>query len=165
MFPEFDATASRTNLCYLTLEHVHGQMHSDLTGRFPVASTQGNNYILVCYDFDSNAILVEPLTDRRATTITAAYQKIYQRLINGGCKPQFQRLDNECSKLLEELMQSLQIDFQLVPPHDHRRLAAEQAIRTFKNHLIAGLCSTNNDFPMQLWDRLIFQCTLTLNLL
>ena len=57
------------------------------------------------------------------------------------------------------------IDCQIVPPGVHRRNAAERAIRTFKNHFIAGLCSTNPNFPMKLWDRLIPQAEITLNLL
>ena len=164
-FPEQLSDGKRTHETFLSMIEVSGQLHSDLTGRFPVASTQGNNYLLVCYDYDSNNILVEPLTDRRATTQVDAYKKIYQRLINGGCRPQMQRLDNECSHLLQDLFKAMNIDFQLAPPYDHRRLAAERAICTLKNHFIAGLCSTDRDFPLQLWCNLIYQCELTLNLL
>jgi len=57
------------------------------------------------------------------------------------------------------------IDYQLVPPHLHHRNAAEQAIRTFKNHFIAKLCSTNKDFLIRLWDQLLPQAELSLNLL
>ena len=59
------------------------------------------------------------------------------------------------------------IDYQLVPPHVHRRNAAERAstIRTFKNHFVATLCSTDPAFPLFLWDRLLPQAMLTLNLL
>ena len=57
------------------------------------------------------------------------------------------------------------IDFQLTPPGIHRRNAAERAIRTFKNHLIAGLCSTDPKFPLYLWDKLLPQAMITLNLL
>jgi hypothetical protein len=57
------------------------------------------------------------------------------------------------------------IAFQLAPPHCHRRNAAKRAICTFKNHFIAGLCSTNRDFPLNLWDKLLPQCLLILNLL
>ena len=52
-----------------------------------------------------------------------------------------------------------------MPPHVHRRNAAERAIRTFKNHFIAGLCSTDKGFPLTLWDKLLPQAELTLNLL
>lgn len=55
------------------------------------------------------------------------------------------------------------MDYHLVPPHNHRRNAAERAIRTYKNHFLAGLASVHPDYPISQWDRLIFQSTLTLN--
>jgi len=67
--------------------------------------------------------------------------------------------------VLQEFLTEEGVDFQLVPPHLHHCNAAEWAIQTFKNHFIAGLCSTNKDFPIHLWDRLIPQAELTLNLL
>ncbi len=57
------------------------------------------------------------------------------------------------------------IIYQLVPPHVHRRNAAERAIQTFKNHFLAGLASTDSTFPISEWDRLLPQAQLTLNLL
>ena len=62
-------------------------------------------------------------------------------------------------------MQDHNITFQMVPSHQHRRNAAERAIRTFKNHLLAGLATCHPDFPIREWDRIIPQCELTLNLL
>jgi hypothetical protein len=56
------------------------------------------------------------------------------------------------------------IYYQLVPPHIHWRNNAERAIQTFKNHFIAGLCSVDSKFPLKLWDKLLPQSTLTLNL-
>ena len=62
-------------------------------------------------------------------------------------------------------MQEQKIDYQLVPPDIHCCNAAKRAIRTWKNHFISGLCSTNADFPLYLWDKLIPQATISLNLL
>ena len=47
----------------------------------------------------------------------------------------------------------------------HRCNFAERSIRTWKNHFIAGLCSTDSQFPMHLWSRLLPQATLTLSML
>jgi hypothetical protein len=47
-----------------------------------------------------------------------------------------------------------------VPPHLHRKNAAERVIRTFKNHFVAGLCSVDKQFPMHLWCELLPQATL-----
>jgi hypothetical protein len=49
-------------------------------------------------------------------------------------------------------------DYQLVPPGNHRRNAAERATRTFKNYLIAALATCHPDFPLNLWCSLIDQC-------
>ena len=38
-------------------------------------------------------------------------------------------------------------------------------MRTFKNHFIAGLCSVNPDFPLQIWDILLYQATITLDIM
>jgi hypothetical protein len=35
-----------------------GQIYTDQTGRFPVVSRKGNKYIMILYDYDSNAILI-----------------------------------------------------------------------------------------------------------
>jgi hypothetical protein len=57
------------------------------------------------------------------------------------------------------------VEFKLVPPHCHRHNAAERAIRTFKEHFVAGLASIDPTFPLHLWDRLLPQAKITLNLL
>jgi hypothetical protein len=57
------------------------------------------------------------------------------------------------------------VEYQLVPPHYHRRNAAERAIRTFKEHFLAGLSSVHPTFPLHLWDRLLPQAYITLKLL
>eukprot|EP00978_Attheya_sp_CCMP212_P038542 scaffold191999_cov45-Attheya_sp.AAC.1 len=47
----------------------------------------------------------------------------------------------------------------------HRQNNAEHAIQTFKNHFLAGLCTVDTSFPLQLWDRMLQQANLTLNML
>ena len=74
-------------------------------------------------------------------------------------------LDNEVSQLIKEYNQEQNINYQLVPLHTHRRNAAERAIRTWKNHFIATLCTTSSTFPMHLWCRLVPQATMTLNMM
>ena len=52
-----------------------------------------------------------------------------------------------------------------MPPGCHRRNAAEVAIRNFKAHFLSILAGTAEDFPLALWDRLLPQAEITLNLL
>jgi hypothetical protein len=88
-----------------------------------------------------------------------------QELVARGLKPKLMKLDNEASKLLKDYLHQQDITFQLVPPYSHRQNSAERAIRSFKDHLIAGLCSTDKSFPMHLWDRILPQAVITLNML
>ena len=55
--------------------------------------------------------------------------------------------------------------YQLVTVHDHRTNLAEHAIQTFKDHFMAILDGTDQGFPTRLWDELIEQTVITLNLL
>jgi hypothetical protein len=82
-----------------------------------------------------------------------------------GLKPKLMKLDNEVSKWLKTYLHQQYITLQLVPPYSHRQNSAERAIRSFKDHLIAGLFSTDRSFPMHLWDRLLPQAVITLNML
>jgi hypothetical protein len=94
-----------------------------------------------------------------------AYGSIHQELTVNGFKPKLQTLDNEASTALKNFFTDNDIAYQLVPPHCHRRKAAERAISTFKEHFVAGLSSVDPSFPMHLWDRLLPQAEITLNLL
>ena len=155
----------RTHHIYAECQTITGKVGSDQTGRFIVPSTTGNNYIFVLYDYDSNSIHAEPIPNRKQESIKNAYEKVLRLLQRRGLRPQLHRLDNEASQLLKDFMTDEDVDYQLTPAGLHRRNWAERAIQTFKNHFIAGLCSTHPDFPLNLWDQLLPQATLTLNLL
>jgi hypothetical protein len=66
---------------------------------------------------------------------------------------------------MKDLMDGLHVQWQLTPASIHRRNAAKRGTHTFKNHLQAGLASTDDDFPLHLWFCLVHQAQLTLNLL
>jgi hypothetical protein len=106
-----------------------GQIYTDQTGIFPVVSSKGNKYIMILYDFDSNAILAQPIKDRTAPELLRAFQVIEQELVARGLKPKLMKLDNEASKLLKMYIHQQNITFQLVPPYSHIRNAAERVIR------------------------------------
>ena len=158
---------SKTQNCFAILTDFHElkKAYLDLTGKFPHKSSRGNQYFLVVYDYDSNAILVKPLKSRQAAEIREAWLKMHKKLALGGTTPELYIMDNEASTDLKSAMTKHKIVFQLVPPDMHRRNAAEKAIRAWKNHFIAGLSSLDPAFPITEWDRLIFQAFVTLNLL
>eukprot|EP00957_Ditylum_brightwellii_P075069 5704068-Ditylum_brightwellii.AAC.1 len=74
-------------------------------------------------------------------------------------------MDNEVSAALMQSISKEKIKLQLTPLHVHRTNAAEWAIQTFKDHFIAGICNVHPQFPLQLWDRLIPQACMTLNMI
>jgi hypothetical protein len=57
------------------------------------------------------------------------------------------------------------LEYQIVPPHCHRRNAAERAIRTLKEHFVALLASAYPYLPLYLCDSLLLQVEMILNLL
>jgi hypothetical protein len=93
-----------------------GQIYTDQTGIFPIVSSKGNKYIMVLYDYDSNAILAKPIKNRTAHKLLKAFQFMEQELVAKGLKPKLMKLDNKAPKLLKDYLYKQEIDFQLVPP-------------------------------------------------
>jgi hypothetical protein len=155
---------TKTHLVYAVVVD-QGELYTDLTGKFPVRSSKGNSYVMVCYIYDYNYVKFIPMKSRSASEWVKAYDTIHQELTVKGFKPTLQTLDKEASAALKNFFTANDIAYQLVPPHCHRRDAAERAIRTFKEHFVAGLSSVNPAFPLHLWDRLLPQAEITLNLI
>ena len=89
-----------------------------------------------------------------------------QRLKNRGLTTYLQSLDNEASQNYKATIKDKWgVDIQLVPPDFHRRNAAEREIRTLKAHFLSVLSGVDPGFTQFLWDLLLVQTELTLNLL
>jgi hypothetical protein len=106
-----------------------GQLYTDLTGKFPVRSSKGNSYVMVCYFYDCNYVKVIPMKSRSASEWVQAYDHIHQELTVKGFKPKFQTLNNEAPAALKHFFTANNVEYQLVPPHYHGRNAAQRAIR------------------------------------
>jgi hypothetical protein len=142
-----------------------GQLYTNLTGKFLVRSSKGNSYVMVCYIYDYDYVKVIPMKSRSASEWVKAYDTIHQELTVKGFKPKLQTLDNEASTALKNFFTVNDIAYQLVPPHCHLQNAAKSAIRTFKEHFVAGISSVDPAFPLHLWYILLPQADITLNLL
>ena len=75
-----------------------GKTYSDQTGKFPHMSSRGNQYVVVLYDYDSNAIILEPLKSSQGKEIAAAFTTAFGRLTKHGHEVKVHVLDNECSE-------------------------------------------------------------------
>lgn len=150
---------------YIKIFNARDTIHTDQTGNLPVTSSRGNKLIMVLVNVDGNYIDAEPLKDHTEASLIKAYQALWSRLTASKViTPKMHVLDNEASTAFKTAIKA-NCDLQLVPPDTHRRNLAERAIQTFKCHFIAILPGVDEFFPMQLWDRLLPQAVLTLNLL
>ena len=88
------------------------------------------------------------------------------RLKHAGILPRKHVVDNTVSSAMTDVIHDkYKMEMELVPPGCHRRNAAEVAIRNFKAHFISVLAGVADDFPLTLWDCLLPQTEITLNLL
>ena len=106
----------------------------------------------MAYIYDINAIIICLMQSRSAEQMQKAFQDIITCLNAQKYKSTLNVMDNECSKVVERYITSKGIKIQLVPPSNHRVNAAEQAIQTVKDRIIAGLCTIDPTCPLQLWD-------------
>jgi hypothetical protein len=60
---------------------VTGQIHSNQTGRFPITFSRGSKYMMVVYDYDSNAILTKPLTSRTETELLQTGSNLFSNAL------------------------------------------------------------------------------------
>ena len=117
-------------------------------------------------EIDSNAILVEPMKSRKDHEMIRAYDTLVKRLQRAGVQPKKHVLDNEISENIKNpFRDKYKFSLELVPPGCHRRNAAEVAICNFKAHFLSVLAGTADNFPPSLWDKLLPQTEITLNLL
>ena len=77
----------------------------------------------------------------------------------------FNVADNQPANSIKGYLKLQDCQWEFMEPSNHQVNVAERAIQTYKNHFISGLCSTNVNWPIQLWDQLTMQVVITLNLL
>ena len=77
-FPKQDKINKKTHQAAALLFpfNATSKAYGDITGRFPYLSSRGNQYILIIYDHDSNAILNEPLKNRSGPEIKRGRLKL-----------------------------------------------------------------------------------------
>ena len=89
-----------------------------------------------------------------------------RRLADRGHQVDVQILDNEFSTYFKRtIVDDRGETYQLVPPKFHRRNIVERDIRTFKARFLSVLAGVDPTFPKFMWDNLLVQTELTINLL
>ena len=97
--------------------------------------------------------------------IIVAYNQIITRFKKRRINPKKHILDNEYVEPYKEVIKANMMTYELVPRDIHQRNVAEKAVQTFKDHFVAILCGIDTNFLLHLWDRLLPQAEMTLNIL
>ncbi|KAL7480635.1 hypothetical protein ACHAW6_006312, partial [Cyclotella cf. meneghiniana] len=151
---------------YTNIYHIQDTIFSNQTGRFSLRSQLGNKYIMVLMEIDNSAILIEPLKNRTDVKCTCAYSTVMLCLKQAGVTLHKHVLNNEISTAMKDLIKdTYRMTLKLVPPGCHHRNATEVAICNFKSHFLSILSGTADDFTLCLWDKLLPQAEIILNLL
>ena len=159
----------KTNVVYCTTVDPSttkkDRIYSDICGHFLTTSSWGNRYIHVMYVYDFNSILTTEINNSSEKETIRDFKSLTEELKIRGINPGFHFMDNQESTALKMTMTTMNIKYQLVPPRNHRANNSDREIQTFKNHLIAELCSVDRKFHIQLWYILLQQAKISLNLI
>ena len=166
---QIKTTNKKQREIFISVKYLRNELvetiYSHQTGKYPVRSSKGNQYIMVMCVIYRGEIMVEKMRNQTAGEMVKSYQVLVYWLKNCGVTPKIQILDNATLEDFKDDTKKNKMTYQLIPPHDHRRNIAENTVQTFKNNLLSILCGMDKNLPMQLWDRLLWQLKLTLNLL
>jgi hypothetical protein len=142
------------------------KLFTDDTGHFPIRARSSNQSVIISFHANGNLILQQAFKSKSNRHRIAAYNTIMTHLVAQGLAIDLHILDKEASSAYKEAITfKWNATFQLVPPDMYCCNRAERAIRTFKDHFLAILASVDSAFPPYLWDLLLPQAKLTLNLL
>ena len=94
--PEEPMPQFRSNKLSLQVTPI-SKLYTGDTGRFPIHSRSGHQYIMIAYHCDTNMILAVTFKTRNYTYRLKAYNIIMQRLSDRKLTVDLQILDNEAS--------------------------------------------------------------------
>ena len=94
-FPSSDVPNEKTNQVIFAMYNEGSKVYSDLCGRFPYQSSRDNNYIIVAYHYDANAILLHAVKNQNAASLVEGWKILLKKFTTAGVKPETWILDNE----------------------------------------------------------------------
>jgi hypothetical protein len=119
-----------------------------------------------CIPYRQEPILQQAFQTKADKHCIPAFNTIMARLAARGLLVDLNIRDNEASADFKRVItESWKTKFQLVPPDMHQRNKAEQMIWHFKNHFLSILVGVDAAFSPYLWDLLLPEAKLTVNLL
>jgi hypothetical protein len=132
-------------------------MYSDQTGMFHAVSSEGNKYVMVLHDVNSNLSWAEPMRNQTGGELILARNRALTRMQQQDINLKYQILNNRASEGYKDAIRASSMTYQLVPPDDPQRNMAKKAIQTFKDHFIGVLSGCAAPIPIHLWCQLLPQ--------
>ena len=77
--------------------------YSDLTGRYTIILIRGNQYIVICYDYETNRIYAISTKTRNAVEIRDTKMSMLNTLTTSGHQPYLHIFDNEESSSIKKV--------------------------------------------------------------
>ena len=117
------------------------------------------------YVYGWNTFLANQTKKRSDKDIIRYFVELTAYFERRGINPGFHIMDNKASTEFKNSRTTIDIKYQLVTPSNHRAKNTDRSINIFKNHFLAGLLNVDAGSQLKLWDRLLQQETISLNLL
>ena len=89
-----------SNIIHIAVIEPSNLLATDLTGHFPTISGRGYTYIIVCYIYNTNRIIVCLIKNRSTTKHIQVYKDIYRHLEKRGLHSGMHKMDNKYSQAL-----------------------------------------------------------------
>ena len=102
-YPDIETVKTHELCSTIILISIKRKVFRKLTEAFPHKSSRGNLYVMVMYDYDSNAVLAKQIKNRQKSTIRYALLKIIRILKSIESKPKVYIMDNDCSSDLKKI--------------------------------------------------------------
>ena len=143
-------TLPKQGYIYTKVDDTNNNMYTDQTGKFPHISSCGNQYQMIAYHADSNSIWMEPMKNRKEGEMIQAQSQALIIMKSYGIITTKQVLNNEASAAYKDAISKSNMTYQLVTPNEHRRNIAEKSIQTWKDHFVAVLSGTSDNFSFHI---------------
>ena len=111
-----------------------GTIYSDLTGRFPVQSYTGMQYICVAHIYSKSVLLLWSMPNRTYASMVKVFKEIYETLKERQWHPKLHVLYNKCLKAVKKYIISERVNIQIAKPHNHWVNADKPAAKCAKYH-------------------------------
>ena len=108
--------------------HQKETSYINLGGKFPDKYSRGNQYLLLLYNYDINAILVYPFKTRQAGELTKVWTTLHHKLTHNGHITKHYIIHNECRVDFKKVLSKSDLTYELTPSSIYRRNITEKRI-------------------------------------